>query len=78
LILDNLEAATYTVCITSEYMSNFEQCFNIIITDPQNLSLLSSLTNNSYILYLTMSGSKSYTIIHNNRSIKTTNSKYVL
>ena len=76
--LDNLEAATYTVCITSEYMSNFEQCFNVIITEPQDLSVLSSRANGSDILDLTMSGSKSYTIMHNNRPIKTTNSKYGL
>ncbi len=76
--LDNLEAATYTVCITSEYMANFEQCFNVIITEPQDLSVLSSRANGSDILDLTMSGSKSYTIMHNNRPIKTTNSKYGL
>jgi hypothetical protein len=75
---ENLQAATYTVCITSEYMSNFEQCFNVIITEPQDLSVLSSRANGSDILDLTMSGSKSYTIMHNNRPIKTTNSKYGL
>ena len=59
-------------------MSNFEQCFNVIITEPQDLSVLSSRANGSDILDLTMSGSKSYTIMHNNIPIKTTNSKYGL
>ena len=59
-------------------MSNFEQCFNVIITEPQDLSVLSSRANGSDILDLTMSGSKSYTIMHNNRPIKTSNSKYGL
>ena len=75
---ENLQAATYTVCITLESLANYEQCFNVIITEPQDLSVLSSRANGSDILDLTMSGSKSYTIMHNNRPIKTSNSKYGL
>ena len=75
---ENLEAATYTVCLTSDSIGNFEQCFNVIITEPQDLSVLSSRAKGSDILDLTMSGSKSYTIMHNNNPIKTSNSKYGL
>ncbi len=76
--LSNLEAATFTVCLTSDSIGNFEQCFNVIITEPQDLSVLSSRAKGSDILDLTMSGSKSYTIMHNNNPIKTSNSKYGL
>ena len=62
---ENLEAATYTVCLTSDSIANFEQCFNVVISEPQNLSVLSSRAQDSDIVNLTMSGSEIYTIIHN-------------
>ena len=73
--LSSLEAATYTVCLTSDSIANFEQCFNVVITEPQDLSVLSSRAQDSDIVNLTMSGSEIYTIIHNNSTIKTSNSK---
>ena len=73
--IEQLQAATYTVCLTSESIANFEQCFNVVITEPQDLSVLSSRAQDSDIVNLTMSGSEIYTIIHNNSTIKTSNSK---
>ena len=75
---ENLEAATYTVCMTSDFISNYEQCFNVTITEPQDLAVLTAKARGSDILNLTMSGSKSYTIMHNNTPIKTSNSKFDL
>ena len=75
---ENLEAATYTVCMTSDFISNYEQCFNVTITEPQDLAVLTAKARGSDILNLTMSGSKSYTIMHNNNPIKTSNSKFDL
>ena len=73
--IEQLQAASYTVCLTSESVANFEQCFNVVITEPQDLSVLSSRAQDSDIVNLTMSGSEIYTIIHNNSTIKTSNSK---
>ena len=73
--IEQLQAATYTVCLTSDSIANFEQCFNVVITEPQDLSVLSSRAQDSDIVNLTMSGSEIYTIIHNNSTIKTSNSK---
>ena len=75
---ENLEAATYTVCLTSSYISNYEQCFNVIISEPQDLAVLTSQARGSDILNMTMSGSESYTIVHNNNPIKTSKSKFDL
>ena len=76
--LSNLEAETYTVCMTTDFIENFEQCFNVIINQPQDLSVLSSRARGSDTVDLTMSGSKSYTIMLNNKPIKTSNSKFNL
>ena len=75
---ENLEAASYTVCLTSDSIANFEQCFNVVISEPQDLSVLSSRAKGSDIVNLTMSGSKRYTIMHNNKPIITSNSNYGL
>ena len=75
---ENLQAASYTVCMTSDFISNYEQCFNVTITEPQDLAVLTAKARGSDILNLTMSGSKSYTIMHNNNPIKTSNSKFDL
>ena len=75
---ENLQAANYTVCMTSDFISNYEQCFNVIISEPQDLAVLTAKARGSDILNLTMSGSKSYTIMHNNTPIKTSNSKFDL
>ena len=75
---ENLEAASYTVCLSSDSIANFEQCFNVTITEPQDLSVLSSRAKGSDIVNLTMSGSKRYTIMHNDKPITTSNSNYGL
>jgi hypothetical protein len=76
--LSSLEAATYTVCLSSDSIANFEQCFNVVIFEPQDLSVLSSRAKGSDIVNLTMSGSKRYTIMHNDKPITTSNSNYGL
>ena len=75
---ENLEAGTYTVCMTTDFITNFEQCFNVIITQPQDLSVLTSRARGSDIVDITMSGSKSYTILHNDKQIITSDSKFGL
>jgi hypothetical protein len=75
---ENLEAGTYTVCMTTDFITNYEQCFNVIITQPQDLSVLTSRARGSDIVDITMSGSKSYTILHNDKQIITSDSKFGL
>ena len=76
--LASLEASTYTVCLTSDFIANYEQCFNVIISEPQDLAVLTSQARGSDILNMTMSGSETYTIVHNNKPIKTSKSKFDL
>ena len=76
--LTNLQAATYTVCLTTEFIANYEQCFNVIISEPQDLAVLTSQARGSDVLNMTMSGGENYTIIHNNNPIKTSKSKFDL
>ena len=77
-VLENLQAATYTVCLTTNSITNFEQCFNVIITQPLDITVLSNRAKGSNTIDLNMSGSKTYTIIHNNNPIQTDKSEFAL
>ena len=52
--LANLEASTYTVCLTSDFIPNYKQCFNVIISEPQDLAVLTSQARGSDILNLSL------------------------
>ena len=41
----NVEAGNYTICFTTESLPNFKQCFNVVITEPQDISVLSAIAN---------------------------------
>ena len=56
----------------------FKQCFNVVISEPVDITVLSSLVNNSQDLNLDLSGSMNYNIIHNNKYYSTSDSEFTL
>ena len=76
--LNNLEAANYTVCLTTESLESFKQCFNVTIDQPQDLAVLASIANDNSYVDLDMTGSSSYYITINNKQIITDQSNYRL
>ena len=76
--MKNLEAANYTVCLTTEGLENFKQCFNVNIDQPQDISVLSSVANNNSYVDLELSGSDNYYITLNNKQIITDKSNFRL
>ena len=75
---NNIEAGDYIICFTTSSIPNFEQCFNVVITEPQDITVLSAIANDSNTMNLDFNGSSSYTITHNNRVYKTSNSNFKL
>ena len=75
---NNIEAGDYRICFTTSSIPNFEQCFNVVITEPQDITVLSAIANDSNTMNLDFNGSSSYTITHNNRVYKTSNSNFKL
>ena len=49
-----------------------------MITEPQDITVLSAIANDSNTMNLDFSGSSSYTITHNNRVYNTSNSNFKL
>ena len=75
---NNIEAGDYRVCFTTSSITNYEQCFNIVVTEPQDITVLSSIANDTDTMNLDFSGSNIYTITHNNRVFNTSNSNFKL
>jgi uncharacterized protein YciU (UPF0263 family) len=65
--ISNLQAGNYEACITIEGKVGYKQCFNLMITEPQDLSVYSSININTNILSLSLSGANNYTITLNNQ-----------
>ena len=76
--LGNLEAGNYEVCLTSISLPSYEQCFNVLITEPDDISVFTEKRENSQDLNLDLSGSMNYNIIHNNKYYTTSDSEFTL
>lgn len=71
--LRNLESGDYLICITTEDVPNFEQCFTSSIAQPSPLSVSSKLEASKNQLILDLSGSKVYNIQHNETILEVKN-----
>lgn len=66
-----LIAGTYTLCITAEGLANYKQCYDLAITEPQPLSVYSSVNVSDKSLVLNLAGASSYKITLNGKSFTT-------
>ena len=78
--LDHLSAGNYTICLTVEGVpaSEFERCFDLTIEAIQPLNVFSVNGKENETLHFNLSGGKVYTITHNNKTIRTSDSQYTL
>lgn len=71
-MFNNLAFGTYTVCITVEGQSRYENCFTVNIPEPEPLSVSSEISSVSNNVTLNLSGGKTYTININGEIFTTT------
>lgn len=71
LNVNNLSSGTYTICITIDDAPYYEQCFTVVITEPENLSVFSKVDNSKKTVSLNLSGASSYTISLNDKEFRT-------
>ena len=76
--LKDLEASSYTVCLTTDSLNTFEQCFNVIINQPRDLSVLASIARDNNSIDFQLNGSDKYYISINGNRIITEESDYKL
>lgn len=77
-IKSDLGAGDYRVCITVEGQADYEQCFNITITEPEDLSVTSKVIESKNALSLNLNGGESYSITLNGNTLETTASNIEL
>jgi len=76
--IPSLQAGTYPVCITVAGQSTYQQCYNIVITEPKPLSVYSTINNDSGTINLAMNGGDEYNILLNGETLTTTASSVTL
>ncbi|RYE23652.1 MAG: T9SS type A sorting domain-containing protein [Sphingobacteriales bacterium] len=72
LNITNLQAGSYNVCITVAGQPNYKQCFDLVIKEPKDLAVYSSIRDNGNAVLLQLEGSTSYRIDVNGQIITTT------
>lgn len=78
-MFDNLASSSnYEVCITVMGEPNFKVCFNVSVTEPEDLAVLSRVDESANRLSLELSGGTEYTIILNENVFHTTESSIEL
>ncbi len=71
---ENLVAGSYTVCITVEGQPEYQQCYNLTVTEPDPLSVSSRISSLAPEVELDLQGGNEYFIELNGRSFRTTDS----
>lgn len=61
-VFEGLSGGTYQLCFTVEGESGYEQCFEVIVDEPQPLSVLSKADTENKVLDLTLEGASLYFI----------------
>ena len=76
--LDSLSAGTYSLCFTVPGVSalEFERCFEVTITEPDPLSVYTTMSSDLNTLLLNLNGGQIYNINHNGVTTQTSKSNY--
>ena len=72
--LTGLSAGSYNLCITVADQADYKQCYDILITEPQDLSVYSEINRVNNTVQLNMSGSDSYIVNVNGKNYVSTTS----
>ncbi|WP_133551954.1 IPT/TIG domain-containing protein [Pedobacter duraquae] len=78
LSVSDLAAGTYSVCITVAGQPDYKQCFDVVIEEPKDLQLYSSISNDNQQVKLSLSGASHYFINLNGKIYETTQQEVTL
>ena len=71
LVSKNLSAGTYVLCITIDGQPEYEQCFTIVVIEPDELIINADRVANSSSLNITLDGGEVYYITLNDETFMT-------
>lgn len=78
LSVKNLPAGTYSVCVTIPSYPAYKQCFDVVVTEPKDLSVYSVVNPTLGTLSLHMEGGGTYNISLNGSITSTTKSDIII
>ena len=78
LLLENLEAGKYTICITVQGQAGYESCFDVLVNEPQALSVSSKTNLTAGTVSFDLFGGDLYTINLNDEVYTTSDSEITL
>ena len=76
--ITNLKSGLYEICLTNQGFPNYNNCSNIVITQPEELLVTTALDTKNHILTLKMSGANNYKITHNGSYFNTSENTFKL
>jgi len=76
--ISNLAPGPYSVCITVEGQPSYQQCYDVTISEPQDLSVYSTVNSTNNTLSLALTGAAQYNIELNGKQYTTTNNSITL
>ncbi|MBC7913923.1 MAG: VCBS repeat-containing protein [Pyrinomonadaceae bacterium] len=78
LLLNNLSAGTYTICITLANQPDYKQCYTATITEPKDLSVYTTVDKSSNRINFSLNGGTAYKIDLNGSEYHTSKSEFSL
>jgi hypothetical protein len=78
LEIKNIPSGAYNICIYVEGQTGYKQCYDVVITEPKDLSVYSSVNVKTNTVDLVMQGGKSYIIDLNGKVYTTSESRLSL
>jgi hypothetical protein len=76
--ISNLAAGPYSICITVAGQPSYQQCFDITISEPKDLSVYSTINNANSTISLALNGGTQYNIALNGQQYTTTDNSITL
>jgi len=76
--INDLEGGTYSVCITIQGQAGYENCFDVVVAEPEALSVSSKTNLTARTVTLNLSGSDLYTINLNDKIFTTSDAEITL
>jgi hypothetical protein len=75
---NDLPAGTYHLCITMAEESTYEQCYDVVVTEPKDLALFSTVNVEDKMIKMSFTGGSVYNINLNGINYTTTNNSISL
>jgi hypothetical protein len=76
--ISNLAAGSYSICITVEGQPSYQQCYDVTISEPKDLSVYSTVNSTNNTLSLALTGAAQYNIELNGKQYTTANNSITL